>query len=255
MKHVRTSLVVGSIVILGCLLLQRPPLVSSPTGSDLTGGDLTSGLSKANLDLPFNAGGSSEEDEDAPEIVSFYGSMYEASAVVFCLDESKSMSKAGRWETQQKEIIRAISELSDQAQVGLVFYGDRSYSFRNSLASANQATKGAMIQWVVGRQLSLGTCLGGGVVDSLRMLQHAESKHKAVIVAGDGRPTSCPFVRGSGKDPRVAQQALMETLAANPGMQIRVHTILVGNNVTPRDIDFMRKLARLHRGTYRRVAQ
>ncbi len=255
MKHVRTSLVVGSIVILGCLLLQRPPLASSPTGSDLTGGDLTSGLSKANLDLPFNAGGSSEEDEEAPEIVSFYGSMYEASAVVFCLDESLSMRKAGRWETQQKEIIRAITELSDQAQVGLVFYGDRSYSFRKSVVGANKATKAGMIQWVVGRQLSLGTCLGGGVVDSLRMLQGAAGKHKAVIVAGDGRPTSCPFVRGSGQDPRVAQQVLMETLSANPGMQIKVHTILVGNNVTNRDIDFMRKLAQLHRGTFRRVAQ
>ena len=254
MKHVRVSLVAGLIVILGCLLLQRPPLESSPTGGDLTGGDLTAGLSKANLDLPYNAGGSSEEEEDAPEIVSFYGSMYEASAVVFCLDESKSMNKAGRWETQQKEIIRAITELSDQAQVGLVFYGDRSYSFRKNVVSASSATKAAMIQWVVGRQLSLGTCLGGGVVDSLRMLQRAPSKHRAVIVAGDGRPTSCPFVRGSGQDPRVVAQVLMETVAANPGGQIKVHTILVGNNVNNRDEDFMRKLARLHRGTYRLVS-
>ena len=252
MKHVRIWLVAGSFVILGFLLLQRPPLQSHPTGSDLTGG-LSS--AKANLDLPFNAGGTTEEDEDAPEIVSFYGSMYEASAVVFCLDESKSMSKAGRWATQQKEIIRAITELSDQAQVGLVFYGDRSYSFRKSLVTASKTTKASMIRWVIGRQLSLGTCLGGGVVDSLRLLQRAESQHRAVIVAGDGRPTSCPFVRGSGQDPRVMEQVLMETLSANPGMQIRVHTILVGNNVTPRDIDFMRKLARLHRGTYRRVAQ
>lgn len=249
MKYARVWLP-GLIVVLGCLVLERPPLQSGRAG-DIIGGQ---GLSKANLDLPYNAGSASEDDEDAPEIVSFYGSMYEASAVVFCLDESRSMDSAGRWATQQKEVIRAISELSDAAQVGVVFYGDSSYAFRNNLVPANKANKAAIIQWVTGRQLSLGTCLGGGVVDSLRMLQRAATKYRAVIVAGDGRPTSCPFVRGSGQDPRVAQQVLAESLAANPGLQVRIHTILVGSDVTDRDVDFMRKLAQLHRGTYRRVA-
>lgn len=241
----RTWLVAALVVSPGFLLVDRSSVESRPADS---------AFSKVNLDLPYNAAGSSEdEDEEAPEIVTFYGSMYEASAIVFCLDESKSMNKAGRWQVQQKEVIRAISELSDKAEVGLVFYGAGSYRFRNNLAPANKATKAAMTQWVTGRQLSLGTCLGPGVVDSLKMLQRAQSRHRAVIVSGDGRPTSCPFVRGSGQDPRVVQQVLAETLSANPGLQIRVHTILVGNDVTARDIDFMRKLARLHRGTYRHV--
>lgn len=240
-----TWLAVALIAIPGPLLVDSS-LESHPTDFS---------LSKVNLDLPYNAVGSSEEDEDAPEIVTFYGSMYEASAVVFCLDESKSMSKAGRWQVQQKEVIRAISELSDEAEIGLVFYGAGSYAFRKSLVPATRATKAAMAQWVSGRQLSLGTCLGPGVVDSLKMLQRAQSTHRAVIVSGDGRPTSCPFVRGSGQDPRVAEQALAETVAANPGLQIRVHTVLVGNDVTARDVDFMKKLAQLHRGTYRHVSQ
>lgn len=246
MKHAGVWLAGGLLVAFLAILL--PPRPRSNAAAE-------TGFVKANLDLPYNAVGSSEEDEDAPEIVSFYGSMYEASAVVFCLDESLSMRKAGRWQVQQKEVIRAIRELSDQAEVGLVFYGAGSYPFRKTLVPANQATKAAMVEWVNGRQLSLGTCLGPGVVDSLRMLQRAQSHHRAVIVAGDGRPTSCPFVRGSGKDPRVVQQVLSQTIAANPGMQIRVHTILVGNDVTARDIDFMQKLARLHGGTYRRVAR
>ena len=42
---------------------------------------------------------------------------------------------------------------------------------------------------------------------------------------------------------------------ANPGMQVRIHTILVGSDVTPRDERFMRDLANLHRGTFRRVVR
>ena len=43
---------------------------------------------KTNLDLPFDAeGADSEDEEEAPELIVFYGEAYEASKVVFCLDE------------------------------------------------------------------------------------------------------------------------------------------------------------------------
>ena len=246
MKHA----VIWSLAGMGVVLLTL--FMGGPSSSS----EFNPVILKTNLDLPYNAAAAaSDEDEEAPEIVVFYGSMYEASAIVFCLDESLSMRKAGRWETQKKEINRTIMELSTQAEFGIVFYGAGSYSFRNNMMVANQGSKQAAIKFVNSRQMTLGTCLGPGVVKSLRMLQRSQSRHRAVIVSGDGRPTSCPFVRGSGRDPAVVRQVLQQTLAANPGRVIRVHTVLVGNDVTARDTDFMQTLARLHRGTYRRVVR
>ncbi len=99
MKHAGIWSLAGMGVVFLTLFM------SGPSGSS----EFNPVILKTNLDLPYNAGGASEnEDEDAPEIVVFYGSMYEASAVVFCLDESLSMRKAGRWEVQKKEVVRTI---------------------------------------------------------------------------------------------------------------------------------------------------
>ena len=162
MKHA----VIWSLAGMGVVFLTL--FMSGPSGSS----EFNPVILKTNLDLPYNAGGASEnEDEDAPEIVVFYGSMYEASAVVFCLDESLSMRKAGRWEVQKKEVVRTIMELSSQAEFGLVYYGKGSYSFRNNMMVANQGSKQAAIAFVNSRQMTLGTCLGPGVVKSLRLLK------------------------------------------------------------------------------------
>ena len=41
-------------------------------------------LVKANLDLPYDAGGSAEEAEESPEIIVFYGQQFEGQGVFFC---------------------------------------------------------------------------------------------------------------------------------------------------------------------------
>ncbi len=211
---------------------------------------------KANLDLPFDAAGSSEkEEENAPDIIVFYGSVYEADAVVFCLDESLSMRNANRWELQRKEASRAISELDERSEMGIVFYGQNAYSFRESLVTATTTNKAAALSFVNSRNLTLGTCLGPGVIKSLEMLQRSTNKYRSVIVAGDGRPTVCPYVRGRGQDEQLFNEIFQKTLSANPGAQIRVHTIYVGTDNDPKAISFMRRLAEIHNGTFRIVNQ
>ena len=106
----------------------------------------------------------------------FYGNAYEGDGIVFCLDESKSMNKAGRWKVRQREAIRAISELSARSEFGLVFYGAGAHSFRKSLVPASEANKQAAIAFVQARQMSLGTCLGPGIGKSLKLVQRAGSK-------------------------------------------------------------------------------
>ncbi|MEM7263371.1 MAG: hypothetical protein AAF488_15385, partial [Planctomycetota bacterium] len=47
-----------------------------------------SGTARRPLDLPTPGAGSEEEDEDAPESITFYGSEYEGDGFFWCLDKS-----------------------------------------------------------------------------------------------------------------------------------------------------------------------
>ncbi len=215
-------------------------------------GDSSSAPRKENLDLPFDAYGVEEDEPEAPEVIFFYGGEYEADAIVFCVDESLSMRKNSRWQIQKREITQAIMQLTPKAKFGLVFYGSGAFPFRPTVVQATQSNKMSAIAFLHNRQLSLGTCLGPGVVKSLEMLRRVEGSSRSVIVAGDGRPTVCPFVRGQGgASPQQAAAILQETLAANPGRDIRVHTIFVGTDQNPGATEFMQKLASLHNGSYR----
>ena len=243
MGTVRVARLVGPVALaLGIFVAS----VSAPdTGSSQS--------SRLNLDLPFDVTFANEDDEAAPEFLVFYGNLYEASSVVLCLDESKSMRKDNRWTLQQREAIRTISEMNEKTELGIVFYGAGSYPFKRSLVPATAANKAAAIQFVSSRKLSLGTCLDKAVIDSLKILGTASTDHRAVIVAGDGRPTTCPFQRGFNRNAAFFQQVIARTISANPGMKMRVHTIYTSGTRDASDAEFMKNLADAHRGTFREV--
>ena len=48
-----------------------------------------------NLDLPYNADTSAVTEEDAAEIIFFYGQQFQGDAFVFCVDRSGSMGDQG----------------------------------------------------------------------------------------------------------------------------------------------------------------
>ncbi len=217
-----------------------------------SGQELGLGL-KANLDLPFNAGaGSEDEDEDAPEIVLFYGAQYEATAICFALDESGSMSNEGRWQLQTREVTRAINQLSTTAEYSVVYYGSRVTSFRNRPVAASAANKSAGISFIRSRNPTGDTCIGEGTTMALRIVRRSGSSHRAVIVTSDGRPDVC--ATGNRASPTEQQRILQQTLAANPGLGVQVHTIFVGRANDPDAISFMRLLARAHNGSFRLVS-
>lgn len=209
---------------------------------------------KANLDLPFDAAGSDERDEEAPEVIFFYGGVYEASAVVFCLDESKSMRKHSRWDLQKREVTRAVFDLTERAELGLVLYSREVAAFREKLVTASQGNKAAVVSFMNSRQLKGGTCVGQGTIKSLQLLRPSQSEYRAVIVAGDGRPTArCGGSSGGSRDAAFYQRLLDQTVSANPGLEVRVHTIFVGTASDTDAMNFMRQLAQRHRGTFRAV--
>ncbi len=237
------------LLSLGLLLLAVPAFLApdSTAGQEFQGG-----LLKANLDLPYNAGALSDaEDEDAPEILVFYGAQYEASAVAFALDESGSMSDQGRWQLQTREVTRSIRELSGRAEFSVVYYGSRVTAFRDQTVKATPGNKVAGIQFVKSRNPRGDTCIAEGTVKALQIVRRSASQHRAVIVTSDGRPDVC--ATGDRANLQQQQVLLQKTLAANPGRGVQVHTIFVGRSNEPEAIAFMKRLAKVHGGTFRLV--
>ncbi len=248
MRAKKSCLWTGGFLGLGLLLLVVLTLVR-PAAS--TGQSIDLGL-KANLDLPFNAGaGSEDEDEDAPEIVLFYGAQYEATAICFALDESGSMRDQGRWQLQTREVTRAINQLSGTAEFSVVYYGSRVTAFRNQPVKAGPGNKAAGINFIQSRSPSGDTCIGEGTTKALQIVRRSSSSHRAVVVTSDGRPDVC--ATGDRATPAQQQRILQQTVAANPGLGVQVHTIFVGRSNDSAAIEFMKKLARAHRGTFRLV--
>ncbi len=65
----------GHLILI--LFLSSLSLVADDSGGSAT--------LKENLDLPFSIPGANQEDEDAPEIISLYGSTYRADGFVFVI--------------------------------------------------------------------------------------------------------------------------------------------------------------------------
>lgn len=85
-------------------------------GGSLQAQDLGSGGLKENLDLPLDAIGEAGEEEDAPEVVNFYGQTLEGDGFFYAVDRSGSMQDSGE--------LRA-SEAGDQPQYLGVLRPDR----------------------------------------------------------------------------------------------------------------------------------
>jgi hypothetical protein len=109
------------------------------------------------------------------------------------------------------------------------------------------------MSFVVSREPQGLTCIGKGVVDALKIVRRSGNKHKAVIVTSDGG-LNCETGRFASATAAQMQRVLRETLAANPGRKVKVHTIFVGVQTNRQAIEFMRALAEAHGGTFRMVS-
>ena len=73
---------------------------------------------KKNLDLPLDVRGanSTNNEEDAPEVVTFYGQTVEGDAFFYVVDRSCSMGGQGELQRAKQEISRNITEFSSKTE-------------------------------------------------------------------------------------------------------------------------------------------
>jgi len=200
---------------------------------------------KANLDLPFDAGGTAEGDEEAPpEIITFLSGIYEGDFFCFVCDKSGSMV-GEPWRKVQSEVIRTVQGLSEHVQFAIVFFDQDLVKFPSAgrPADATAATKGQAARMVMSTGTGHGSCYKEALAQALRYAEQSTAKRKQIIVLGDGH-TTC---RGQD-EAKYGKETLIETASRNRFAHI--NTLGIGQDVQE---DWLKALAAQNRGTYRRV--
>ena len=191
------------------------------------------------LDLPSGGRGDDDDDESAPEWITFYGSEYEGDCFCWALDRSGSMGWNGRWGVLQEELSSAILSLSAQAEFGLVFWSSTVIAWRNEVVRASSARKLAAISWAQGLSPEGATFIIPGVEKALNINRSSTKNRLVVIVLSDGEPTS------DSDDPiNEATEAINQ---ANWDMQ-EINTI--GVEVIEAGTAFLQAVANANGGTY-----
>jgi len=232
-------------ILAGAFFLSPLGLVPA-TAQDNAGGD-----TKENLDLPFDAIGENEDEEEAPEIVSFYGQTLEADGFFYVVDKSGSMNDSGELAVAKREIIRNIIEFSDRVEFGVIFFAGDVLKFPPS-GQATEATSGmksAATRWINGVQSSHMSCPQLGLSAALRMASTCSAKRRVITYVGDGGGTC-----SGGED---EGQYLARTLAAVTAQNFqRIQINCIGVMIYPKlNEDFMRKLATSNGGTYTHITR
>jgi hypothetical protein len=201
---------------------------------------------KENLDLPFDAVGEQEEEEESPEVVVFYNTNLEGDGFFYAIDKSSSMSQ-GELPRAKQEVIKNIREFSDRVYFGIFFF-DRSlvkFPSNGQPAKANAGMKGAAISFVNSTPGGSGSCCKEGLLAALRMANLCKARRKVIVYLGDGGG-HC-----DGDEAAYLQQTLTAVASANV-QRVKINTIGV-LDLVPHSEQFLRNLASMNGGTYTRI--
>ena len=225
--------------------------------------------STKDLDLPVNGGSADAVEEDAAEIIHFYGQQYEGDAFVFCVDRSGSMGDHGELARAKREICRNIMEFSTRTEFAVCFFDSivRMWPPNGRPVRASPQSRAAACHWVGILPRGAQSCPQEGLVRSLQTLNRSQKKRRCLVYVGDGGGTCMvPGWRDRYGDSggAIFQQAmsfestyLQDTLKTVKRLNYKrasINTIgVMMNGRLQRHHGFVRELARQNAGTYRRI--
>jgi hypothetical protein len=203
---------------------------------------------KENLDLPFDALADSQDEEEAPEVIVFYGQQYEANFVAFCCDKSGSMNEGGKFQKLQREVIKNISQFSDKVQFGIAFFDASLTKFPNNgkPADANPAMKAGGLAYVMSSSPGHGTCSKAALEACLQFANQSSAKQKVILYLSDGRNTC------NGADEASYSQQLLSDVASKNTQHVKINTICIATDDVGEN--FMRTLATQNGGKCSKVS-
>ncbi len=207
---------------------------------------------KDNLDLPFDAVGENESEEDAPEVVIFYGQQLEGDGFFYTIDRSGSMQDSGELGRAKQEISRNVSELSNRTQFGIVFFdkGIQKFPASGRPVEATPGMKSAALGWVAGMRGGGGSCCQAGFLQALRYANMSKSRRKVVVYVGDGGGTCS----ASGVNESTYLQRTEQAITQQNYQRATIHCVgvlMTPNRQTNRD--FMKRVAAQAGGNYKEI--
>jgi hypothetical protein len=203
---------------------------------------------KENLDLPLDALGDTGEEEDVPETIHFYGQIYEGDGFFFTIDRSRSMQDSGELQIAKREMIRNIQELSNRTQFSVNFFDSDLIYFPQSgrPAEATVAMKAAATAFINSTPGGAGSCCQKGLLNALRFGNLSSVKRKVVVYVGDGGGTC-------GGDEATYLERTLAIVAQHNYQRVQINTIGVLMTGRAAQEQFLRRLAAMNNGTYRRA--
>lgn len=225
------------LLVAGMLGLLLGPIQSQTTGE---GGTIK-------LDLPNSDKTSDEEEEDLPEVITFFDNQYEGEGFFFCCDHSSSMNHTcnGRNKLQvlKDEMIRAVNQMSSDAEFSIVFFDASLLVFSDQPVRANPAGKMRGINFIMSCPPGHGTCMAAGGVKTLEIANRSTKRYRTMILVTDGMP-SCNGLKFT--------ETLRDITAANLE-RIPIHTLFIGDDTGWEDAGFLQQIASMNGGTFRIV--
>ena len=191
------------------------------------------------LDLPAGGLGGDNDDEDAPELITFYGANFEGDAFFWCLDKSCSMAWGGQIGILISETTQAIQQLSSRSEFGIVAYSGSTISYSLQPQSANPGNKAAGIAWVQTLDAAGWTCLEQAGVLTVSIANQSSKPNKKILVLGDG----VPLCNGTN-----TSSACLSSITAANWQQTPIDTLYISND--SQGIGFMTQLAAQNNGTF-----
>ena len=191
------------------------------------------------LDLP-SGGIGGDDDEDAPESITFYGAEFEAEAFFWCVDRSGSMD-GPPIATLKAEMTDALNQLSRRAQFGLVRFSTAHDVWRPRPVRANTANKGIAIAWIQEMSAFGWTCMPDAVAAICDISNQCNLRNKTIILVGDGMPLC-------GSATNLLTSETLQSLASHNYKRTPVNTIFISANSD--GVAFFREIAQLYGGKF-----
>ena len=230
-----------SILLFLCFSLGQTTL----NAQTLAGGGL-----KPNLDLPFDAGlfNDDTEDEDAPEIITFYSQQFEGDGIFYAIDRSGSMQNSGELDIAKREVSKNIREFSNRVQFGVVFFdrGIAKFPSGGRPTEANSAMKAAGLNWLQSIPGGGGSCVQQGLIEALKFANTSSASRKVVVYVGDGGGTC----NGANEQTYLNQTLSVVKSQNYQRAQVNAVGVLQIGNIQD---NFLRSLASGNGGTYTKI--
>lgn len=209
------------------------------------GGD--SDDAKRPLDLP-SGGAGGEDEEDAPEVIRFYGAEYEADAFFWLLDRSGSM-QGQAMVTLKSEMVESITQLNARAELGIASFADDATWWQPRPMRATSSNKTSAVQWINGLVAQGWTCMPDGVVLVCDLNNQCRKKRKTIICFGDG----VPRCESSGN---VLTDETLDAFAQNNLRRTKVNTVFLVSMDPDTEIgvELFQRIARTYGGTFVQVS-